>query len=78
MSVSCDLCYQVEVPATGLSLVQKSHTECGVSECILLNLNNEEAYVRVWMLRHNNEYRLRGLHSARWDMDGQGWKKVAG
>jgi hypothetical protein len=27
------LCCQVEVPATGWSLVQRSPTECGVSEC---------------------------------------------
>jgi hypothetical protein len=34
MSVSCVcLCYQVEVSATRRSLVQRSPTECGVSEC---------------------------------------------
>jgi len=35
MSVSCDFCvyYKVDVPATGQSLVQRSPTECGVSEC---------------------------------------------
>ena len=27
------VCCQVEVSATGRSLVQRSHTECGVSEC---------------------------------------------
>ena len=27
------VCRQVEVPATGLPLVQSSPTDCGVSEC---------------------------------------------
>jgi hypothetical protein len=27
------VCYQVEVSASGRSLVQRSPTECGVSEC---------------------------------------------
>jgi hypothetical protein len=29
----CVVCCQVEVSATGRSLVQRSPTECGVSEC---------------------------------------------
>jgi len=29
------MCYQVEDSASGLSLVQRSRTECGVSECDL-------------------------------------------
>jgi len=29
------VCYQVEVSATGLSLLQKSLTECGVLDCHL-------------------------------------------
>jgi len=33
MSVLSVLCYRVEVSATGRSLVQRSPTECGVSEC---------------------------------------------
>jgi hypothetical protein len=34
MSVPCDcLCCQVEVSASGRSLVQRIPTECGVSEC---------------------------------------------
>jgi hypothetical protein len=34
MFVSCEcLCYQVEVSATGRSLVQRSPTDCGVFEC---------------------------------------------
>jgi len=32
MSVSCECC-QVEVSASGRSLVQRSPIECGVSEC---------------------------------------------
>jgi hypothetical protein len=34
MSVCCECCYcQVELSASGWSLVQRSPTECGVSEC---------------------------------------------
>jgi hypothetical protein len=33
VSVVSVVCYQVEVCASGSSLVQKRHTECGVSEC---------------------------------------------
>ena len=33
MSVVSVVCCQVEVSATGWSLVQRSLTECGVSEC---------------------------------------------
>jgi hypothetical protein len=32
LSLGC-LCCQVDVSATGRSLVQRSRTECGVSEC---------------------------------------------
>jgi hypothetical protein len=37
MSVSCEcfVCCQVKISATGRSLVQRSSTECGVSECVL-------------------------------------------
>jgi len=37
MSVSCECCVgcQVQVPATGRSLVQRGPTECGVSKCDL-------------------------------------------
>jgi hypothetical protein len=31
--MSVVVCFQVEVSAKGLSLVQRSPTECGVSEC---------------------------------------------
>jgi hypothetical protein len=33
LSLVCVVCCQVEVSATGWSLVQRSPTECGVSEC---------------------------------------------
>ena len=33
MSLMSDVCCQVESSATGLSLVQRNSTECGVSEC---------------------------------------------
>jgi len=32
MSISCECC-QIEISTLGRSLVQKSPTECGVSEC---------------------------------------------
>jgi hypothetical protein len=33
LSVLSVVCCQVEVSASGWSLVQMSHTECGLSEC---------------------------------------------
>ena len=33
MSLVCIVCFQVEVTASGLSLVQRIATERGVSEC---------------------------------------------
>jgi hypothetical protein len=33
MSLVSVVCFQVEVSATGWSLVRRSPTECGVSEC---------------------------------------------
>jgi hypothetical protein len=33
MSLACVVCCQVEFPATGWSLFQRSPIECGVSEC---------------------------------------------
>jgi hypothetical protein len=32
----CCVCYQVEVSATGWSLVQRSPTDCGVSLCVIM------------------------------------------
>jgi hypothetical protein len=37
------VCYQVEVSASGWSLVQRSPTECGVSECDSDATTNEAA-----------------------------------
>ena len=42
VSLSCVVCCQVEVSATGWSLVQRNPTECGASECYC-SLDNEEA-----------------------------------
>jgi hypothetical protein len=45
MFVSCEcLCCQVEVSATGRSLVQRSPTDCGVSECDQVEINNLDTY----------------------------------
>jgi len=37
------VCYEVEVSATGRSLIRRSPTDCGVSECDLETSTNEEA-----------------------------------
>jgi hypothetical protein len=41
VSVLSVLCFQVEVSATGRSLVQMIPTDCGVSECYLETSNND-------------------------------------
>jgi hypothetical protein len=38
LSVVSVVCCQVEVSATGWSLVQRSPTECGVSKCVIVKL----------------------------------------
>jgi hypothetical protein len=43
MSVVSVVCCQVEVSATGWSLVQRSPTDCGMSECDREASKNEEA-----------------------------------
>jgi hypothetical protein len=40
------VCFQVEVSASGLSFVQRSPTECGVSEC-----DREASIMRPWPTR---------------------------
>jgi len=35
LSIVSVVCYQVEVPATGWSLVQRSPTDCGASSCVI-------------------------------------------
>jgi hypothetical protein len=37
LSLVSVVCCQVEVSATGWSLVQRSPTECGVPECVIVN-----------------------------------------
>jgi hypothetical protein len=45
MFVSCEcLCCQVEFSATGRSLVHRSPTDCGVSECDHVKINNLNTY----------------------------------
>lgn len=46
------MCRQVQVSAAGLSLVQKSPEDCGVSECDLVSVDNEEALANYGLLRH--------------------------
>jgi hypothetical protein len=48
MFVCCEcLCCQVEVSATGWSLIQRSPTDCGASLCVRSrNLENKEAKAR--------------------------------
>ena len=43
LSLVSVVCCQVEVSATGWSLVQRSPTDCGVSECVREASNNEAA-----------------------------------
>jgi hypothetical protein len=47
MSVCCVVCCQVEVSATSWSLVQRSRTECGVSECD----REDSIMTRLWPTR---------------------------
>jgi len=47
MFVLSAVCCQVEVSESGWSLIQRSPTECGVSEC-----DNEASIMRPWMLCH--------------------------
>ena len=49
MSVVSVVCCQVEVSATGWSLVQRSPTDCGVSLCVISkNRKYEEAIASDW------------------------------
>ena len=45
------VCCQVEVSATGRSLVQRSPTDCDVSLCVLETSRMEAALARVGLLR---------------------------
>ena len=57
MCVSCEccVCCQVEVSATGRSPVQRSPTYCGVSCCVIYNLEHAAALARVEQLRQKNK-----------------------
>ena len=50
MFVVSVVCCQVEVSATGWSLVQRSPADCDVSLCVISkkNLKNEEGMARNW------------------------------
>ena len=49
LSVVSVVCCQVEISATGWSLVQRSPTDCGVSSCVISKTSkNEEAIARDW------------------------------
>jgi hypothetical protein len=49
------VCCQVEVSASGWSLVQRSPTEYGVSKVWLWRLDNEDALAHYGLLRHGAE-----------------------
>jgi hypothetical protein len=51
------VCCQVEVSATGWSLVQRSPTECGVSkECVIVKpRRNEEALAHIGLSSHRKK-----------------------
>jgi hypothetical protein len=59
MSVSCDFC-QVVVSATGWSLVQRSPTDCGVSQmCVIMKPGrNEEAQAHIGLSSHKKKSNL--------------------
>ena len=48
MFVVCVVCCQVEVSATGRSLVQRIPTECGVSECDLETSRMDAPYIYIY------------------------------
>jgi len=52
------VCRQVEVSATGWSLIQRSPTDCGESLCDLENLKNEEAMTRIGSQRHSKKKKM--------------------
>jgi len=55
LSLMSVLCYQVEVSASGWSLLQRSPTECGVSWVWLWILDNEVALACWGLLRHGKK-----------------------
>jgi hypothetical protein len=63
LSVVSVVCYQVEVSATGWSLVQGSPTECGVSKknCDREVSKNEEAQAHIGLSSHTKKKALPAL-----------------
>jgi hypothetical protein len=56
LSVVSVVCCQVEVSATGWSLVQRSPTDCGVSECVIVKpRRNEEAQAHIRLSNHRRK-----------------------
>ena len=63
LSVVSVVCCQVEVSATGRSLVQRSPTDCGVSLCVISkNLKNEEAIAGDWAASDIKEKKIITSH----------------
>jgi hypothetical protein len=52
------VCCQVEVSATGRSLVQRSTTDCGVPLCVIQNPKNEAALARIGLLHKTNVIKI--------------------
>jgi hypothetical protein len=52
LSLVSAVCCQVEVSASGSSLVQRSPTECDVSECDLETSKSRRPNARFALLRH--------------------------
>jgi hypothetical protein len=62
LSLVSVVCCQVEVSASGWSLVQRSPTECGVSNWLWSwSLDNEEALAHWGLLRHWRKIKSRIL-----------------
>ena len=55
MSLVSVVCCQVGVSASGRALVQRSPTECGVSECDRETLTMRRPKAHYELLRHQNE-----------------------
>jgi len=58
------VCYQVEVSATGLSLIQRVPTECGESECDLETLKMGEAHKGCRAMNNNLKCSSLSVHQA--------------
>ena len=67
LSLLSVVCYQVQVPVTGRSLVQSRPIECGVSECDLENLTRRRPWPTTADESRKNKghYVRRVLHSVK-------------